>query len=46
MGLYHVGPTTFYVNCGLGMEGMEAPRARFLAPPEIAVFDLVGTRKP
>ena len=45
MGLYHVGSTTFYVNRGLGMEGMDAPRARFLAPPEIAVFDLVGTGK-
>ena len=42
MGLYRVGPTTLYVNRGLGMEGMIAPRARFLAPPEIAIFDLVG----
>jgi uncharacterized protein len=45
MGLYHVGPTTLYVNRGLGMEGMDAPRARFLAPPEIAIFDLMGTGK-
>ncbi len=42
MGLYKIGDMTLYVNRGVGMEGMDAPRARFLAPPEVAVFDLVG----
>lgn len=40
-GLYALGNgTNLYVNRGLGMEGRGAPRARFLCPPEIAVFDL------
>lgn len=44
MGFYQVGPTSLYVNRGVGTEGREAPRVRFLAPPEIAVFDLMGKR--
>ncbi len=40
-GLYHVGPTTLYVNRGLGLEPRPAPQVRFLARPEIAVFDIV-----
>lgn len=39
-GRYSVGETTLYVSRGLGMEGMGAPRARFLCPPEIVVVDL------
>jgi predicted MPP superfamily phosphohydrolase len=42
MGKYMLGNTFIYVNRGIGMEGKEAPRARFLAPPEIAVFDISG----
>ncbi len=42
-GLYHVGETTLYVNRGIGMEGGSAPRVRFWAPPEIAVYELRGT---
>jgi uncharacterized protein len=45
MGLYRKDKTILYVNRGLGMEGREAPRARFLARPEIAVFDITGTGK-
>jgi predicted MPP superfamily phosphohydrolase len=30
-----------YVTQGVGMEGGDVPRARFLVPPEIAVLDLV-----
>ena len=41
-GLYKVGETDLYVNRGLGMEGGHAPRVRFFARPEIAVFDIVG----
>ena len=35
-----VGPTTLYVNRGLGMEGGLAPRVRFLCRPEITVIDV------
>jgi len=41
-GLYRVGKTDLYVNRGVGMEGGSAPRARFLARPEIAIFDIGG----
>ncbi|HOT91141.1 MAG TPA: metallophosphoesterase [Anaerolineae bacterium] len=38
MGLYRNGACTLYVSRGLGMEGLGAPRARFLAPPEIGLW--------
>ncbi|MBN2002881.1 MAG: metallophosphoesterase [Anaerolineae bacterium] len=38
-GLYHEKQTTLYVHCGLGMEGLGAPRARFLARPEVVVWE-------
>jgi hypothetical protein len=46
-GKYEEGSTTLYVSRGLGMEGLGAPRARFLAPPEIILWNLSGhsTRK-
>jgi predicted MPP superfamily phosphohydrolase len=40
-GLYRVGETTLYVNRGLGLEPRPGPQVRFLARPEIAVFDVV-----
>jgi predicted MPP superfamily phosphohydrolase len=40
-GLYRVGPTMLYVNRGLGLEPRPGPQVRFLARPEIAVFDIV-----
>jgi len=40
MGRYEEGRTTLYVSRGLGMEGLGAPRARFLAPPEIILWTL------
>ena len=40
-GLYHVGETTLYVNRGLGLEQRPGPQVRFLARPEIAVFDIL-----
>jgi predicted MPP superfamily phosphohydrolase len=40
-GNYKVGQTELYVNRGVGMEGGHAPRARFFARPEVAVFDIV-----
>jgi predicted MPP superfamily phosphohydrolase len=39
-GMYTVGRTTLYVNRGIGLEGGLAPRVRFLARPEITVFDI------
>lgn len=42
-GFYLVGTMTVYVNRGIGMTGF-APPARFRARPEIAVFDIIGTR--
>ncbi len=39
-GMYSVGETILYVNRGIGMEGGLAPRVRFLARPEITVFDI------
>jgi len=40
MGRYEEGGTTLYVSRGLGVEGLGAPRARFLAPPEIILWTL------
>ena len=38
MGRYEENQTTLYVNRGLGLEGLGAPRARFLSPPEIVLW--------
>jgi len=40
-GMYSVGDTILYVNRGIGMDSFPAPRVRFLARPEIAVFDII-----
>jgi predicted MPP superfamily phosphohydrolase len=40
MGRYEEESTTLYVSRGLGMEGKGAPRARFLAPPEIILWTI------
>lgn len=45
MGLYREGKTHMYVSRGVGMEGMSAPRVRFLAPPEITLVTLQGAKK-
>jgi len=42
-GRYQVGSMTAYVCRGIGNEGGNVPRLRFLCRPEIAVFDIVGT---
>jgi predicted MPP superfamily phosphohydrolase len=44
MGRYREGETTLYVSRGLGVEGLGAPRARFLSPPEIILWEISGTR--
>ncbi len=41
-GRYTEGRTTLYVSRGLGMEGLGAPRARLLAPPELVLWELRG----
>ncbi|MCS7283882.1 MAG: metallophosphoesterase [Anaerolineae bacterium] len=39
-GLYKGGESILYVSRGIGVEGKGAPRARFLAPPEIVLVTL------
>jgi hypothetical protein len=45
MGRYEENDTTLYVSRGLGMEGLGAPRARFLSPPEVIVWTLSAADK-
>jgi len=40
-GMYKVGKTILYVNRGIGLEARPAPQVRFLARPEVTVFDIV-----
>lgn len=42
MGHYLRGATHLYVSRGVGMEGLSAPRVRFLAPPEITLVSIHG----
>lgn len=42
MGYYRVEQTHLYVSRGIGLEGMGAPRLRFLCPPEITLFTIGG----
>ncbi len=49
MGLYTQGGTSLYVSRGIGMEGLNLPRVRFLCPPEIVGIELgpaVGGSQP
>lgn len=39
-GMYTVDKTIMYVNRGIGLEARPAPQVRFLARPEIAVFEI------
>lgn len=41
-GRYYENGTTLYVSRGLGLEGLGAPRARFLAPPELILWELTS----
>ncbi|MBA3871407.1 MAG: metallophosphoesterase [Anaerolineae bacterium] len=43
MGRYELGTTTLYTSRGVGLEGLGAPRARFLCPPEIVLWEITGT---
>lgn len=40
MGCYREGRTHLYVSRGVGLEGLAAPRVRFLCPPEATLFTL------
>lgn len=40
MGLYQEGRTHLYVSRGIGLEGLSAPRVRFLAPPEMTLITI------
>ena len=42
MGRYELGTTTLYTARGVGLEGLGAPRARFLCPPEIVLWEISG----
>lgn len=44
-GQYTVGDTILYVNRGIGMEGSPAPPVRFLARPEITIFNIVPDKQ-
>jgi uncharacterized protein len=42
MGLYRAGRTHLYISRGIGLEGLSAPRVRFLAPPEMTLVTIKG----
>jgi uncharacterized protein len=42
MGLYREGRTHLYISRGIGLEGLSAPRVRFLAPPEMTLVTIRG----
>lgn len=44
MGHYHEGKTHLYVSRGVGLEGLSAPRLRFLARPEMTLVTVRGKR--
>ena len=46
MGRYQIDQTTLYVSRGIGMEGLQLPRVRFLCPPEIVLLELGGETTP
>jgi uncharacterized protein len=43
MGHYHERRTHLYVSRGIGLEGMSAPRVRFLCPPEVTLVQMQGS---
>jgi predicted MPP superfamily phosphohydrolase len=40
MGLYKMGRTHLYISRGIGLEGLSAPRVRFLCPPEMTLVKI------
>jgi len=43
MGRYQVKQMTLYTSRGVGMEGLGAPRARLLCPPEVILWEIVSS---
>lgn len=43
MGRHQIGEMTQYTSRGVGLEGLGAPRARFLCPPEIILWEIVSS---
>lgn len=43
IGRKDLAQTTVYTTRGIGLEGLGAPRARFLCPPEIILWEIRGT---
>ena len=41
MGLYKLGRTTLFVSRGIGLEGLSAPRVRFMCPPEVTLITIM-----
>jgi uncharacterized protein len=41
-GRYHLKNLTLFITRGIGLEGLSAPRVRFLCPPEIVLWDIIG----
>lgn len=41
-GRYFMNGMTLYITRGLGLEGLSAPRVRFLCPPEIVLWEITG----
>ena len=41
MGLYKIGRTTLFVSRGIGLEGLSAPRVRFMCPPEMTLITIM-----
>ncbi len=42
MGRYQVQQMTLYTSRGVGMEGLGAPRARLLCPPEVILWEIAA----
>ncbi len=40
MGFYKMGRTHLYISRGIGLEGLSAPRVRFLCPPEMTLVTI------
>ena len=41
MGLYRMGRTTLFISRGIGLEGLSAPRVRFMCPPEMTLITIM-----
>lgn len=44
-GRYNLNNLVLYITRGLGLEGLSAPRVRFLCPPEVVVWNFIGTER-